>query len=345
MNNFSLHNKTFRKILIIQTAFLGDVILSTTLPKALKTLYPEAQIDLLLIPETKQVYDDNPYVTNIHTFAKRRIHSKIATFLPLSKTLRKERYDLVISLQKHLTTSLLMLFAGIPVRIGSRKQKLITHSIVVNKDLPVFRRYLSYLKLLSDKSFEVQTELFWDEATQNKASTILTPFLNDCKYAVGIAPGSVWSTKRWLPEYFAELITSLNERNIRSVLLGGKEDAMLCQDIINMSGIDCLNLAGKLTIKGSAAVINKLDLIVSNDSAPLHIANAVKTDVAAIFGPTIKSFGFAPYRENDVVVETYLPCRPCGKHGGNNCPLKHFKCMKDLKPSLVLKAIDDILTS
>jgi len=100
-----------------------------------------------------------------------------------------------------------------------------------------------------------------------------------------------------------------------------------------------INLAGDLTLLESAALISKVDLVVSNDSAPLHIANAVKTDVFTIFGPTVKEFGFYPYRKNDKIFEVDLECRPCGKHGGKECPLGHFKCMLEVKPEIIWKEI------
>ncbi len=339
MKNSSLKNKTFNKVLILQTAFLGDAILSTSLPKALKEIYPNAVIDIVAIPETAEIFKLNPSIRKIHLFDKRNKLKKLPSFLKLCLSLRKEKYDLAISLQVYLTSSFLMLLSKIPIRIGYPRQRFTSHSIPFEKGTPVYSRSMVLLSLLTDQVFQPQTELFWDDNTEQTANNSLKSYNPNNDRIIGIAPGSVWNTKKWLPEYFSELIKLLSKNGIKAVLIGGKEDRKLCQNIIDTSGTDSLNLAGKLNLKGSAAVIQKLQLLISNDSAPLHIANAVKTDVIAIFGPTVKEFGFAPYRKNDEVIEVNLPCRPCGKHGSHECPENHFRCMKDIKPDNVYQTI------
>lgn len=329
----------FKRILLIQTAFLGDAILTTPLIRALKQTYPQAKLDVLCIPETVIVFKFNPYVHRVLSFNKRDKARRILTVLPLIRQLKNEKYDLAVSAQLHFTSSLIMLMAGIPNRLGFPRQKLLTMTIDLPKGIPVVKRYLRLMTALTDKEFDHQTELYWDEKTDGTVESVAGNFLNSYQTVVGIAPGSVWPTKRWLPEYFAELISELNKRDVRAILIGGKEDFQLCREIAMMSGSDPLNLAGKLSLLGSAALIQMLKLIVTNDSAPLHLANAVQTDVVAIFGPTVERFGFYPFRERDRVVELDLGCRPCGKHGHTKCPLKHFNCMKNITPDIVFKEI------
>ncbi len=188
-------------------------------------------------------------------------------------------------------------------------------------------------------NFPSQTELFWNDSIQANADSLFHQYILEGEKVIGMAPGSIWNTKRWLPEYFVEVIRKLYKKGIKTILLGGNEDAELCQQIADKADSNAINLAGKLSILGSAAFIKKLPLLLTNDSAPLHLANAVQTDVIALFGPTITSFGFAPFRENDIVLETNLECRPCGKHGHHKCPLKHFDCMKMIFPDTVFDTI------
>jgi len=334
---------TYKKILLIQTAFLGDAILTTPLVRALRQTFPDSMIDIMVIPETAAVFKNNPNINNIIIYNKRKLVWKWLDLFSLLINIKSNKYDLAVSAQLSMRTSLIMWMSGIPNRLGFPRQKLKTMTINLPKGLPVVKRYIKLMEALTNESFTYQTEVFWDEKTENAVNDLAGRYLKTNKHTVGIAPGSVWATKRWLPQYFSELIRLLAERNIHSVLIGGKEDYILCDEIAAESGLKPLNTAGKLTIQGSAAFIKRLNLIVTNDSAPLHLANAVQTDVVAIFGPTIRRFGFFPFRQNDKVLEIGLKCRPCGKHGGKRCPLKHFSCMKSITPDMVFKSVLETL--
>jgi len=333
----------FKKILVIQTAYLGDAILTSPLIRALRGTYPQADLDLLLIPETAIVYKYNPHVRKLLLFNKRKFLQRFLSFPQVLSMIRAEKYDLAVSAQLSLTTSLLMYWGGIPNRLGFPRQKLTTLSIDLPKGIPVYKRYLRLVTALTDRQFSAQTELFWDEATEKSVNEIYEVNFAPADVVIGIAPGSVWQTKRWLPDYYAVVIRQLHDRGCKTVLIGGQEDFELCENISSASGNLSINLAGKLSVLGSACLIKKLKLLISNDSAPLHLANAVLTDVIAIFGPTVRNFGFYPFRQRDIVIEIALPCRPCGKHGHNACPKKHFSCMKDITPDIVLKAVNELL--
>lgn len=336
MNGDSLN---YHKILVIQTAFLGDVIMSTPLVRALREVFVSAEIDVLAIPETSIVFRECPYVNNVIQFDKKKFLRKIGSFIRLVFKLRSKKYDLALSIQGSLTSSLLMLLGGIPTRVGFARQKWVTIPVTHEKGLHIRERYISLVKPFSDKNFDLQTEIFWSKNERQKSRQIIQSYREPDRFLVGIAPGSVWNTKRWLKEYFAILLSQLELENVQVVLIGGGEDRELCGAIIEKSKAKALNLAGRLSILESAAVIEQLDLMVTNDSAPLHIANAVKTDVIAFFGPTVRRFGCYPYRANDRILEVDLYCRPCSKHGGKKCPEKHFRCMRDIKPGMAFDAI------
>jgi heptosyltransferase-2 len=227
----------------------------------------------------------------------------------------------------------------IPNRIGFDRQKLLTDKVPLDCKIHASKRHLNLLQIFTDASFDMQTEIFWSEKEEHNAQTIIDEAKKTHNYVIGLAPGAIWDTKRWPEEHFITLISIFAKYNFKVFLFGGKEDRQLCKKIIEKSHSDATNLAGQLSILESCSLINKIDLMISNDSAPLHIANAVKTDVFSIFGPTIKEFGFYPFRENDKIFEVDLYCRPCTKHGGKRCPEKHFHCMKEVLPSVVAKEI------
>ena len=160
------------------------------------------------------------------------------------------------------------------------------------------------------------------------ASGVTGPF-------VAVAPGSIWGTKRW-PGYPA-LAAALD---LPVVAIGGPDDAALAQAVVAAAPGRAHNAAGALSLRGSAALIERAQVLVTNDSAPLHLAAAVGTRAVAIFGPTVPAFGFGPRGPRDVVVEhPALPCRPCSHHGPMTCPLGHHRCMRELSVEKVLRAV------
>jgi lipopolysaccharide heptosyltransferase II len=334
--------KEIKKVLVIQTAFIGDAILSTTIFKGIKKILPNVSLDVLAIPQTSNLFLNNPNIVNVYEFDKRKLLDRIKAFFKVLSQIKNNKYDLAISIQSSFTSSILMRLGGIKFRIGYPRQKLLTHTIRLKKGLHIRKRVLRLLEPLSVKTtLNDETELFWGRKESDKISKIAELENSDLKIA--IAPGSAQFTKQWPKGYFGKLVKKLEGNNIQVFLLGGKEDKVLCDEIIRENNLKCPNLSGELTLLDSAALINKVDLVISNDSAPLHISNAVKTDVFAIFGPTAKGFGFYPYRENDKILEVELDCRPCGKHGGDKCPLGHFKCMIDLTPEMVFEEVKNKL--
>jgi heptosyltransferase-2 len=146
---------------------------------------------------------------------------------------------------------------------------------------------------------------------------------------IALAPGTVWNTKRWPAERFAELARKLDGEGYTVALVGGAEDRPLCDAIVSAAApARIFTAAGALSLLRSAELIRRCQLLVSNDSAPMHLGVAVGTPVVALFGATVPEFGFAPYGPKDLVVEIRgLSCRPCSSHGGARCPINTFDCM------------------
>ena len=336
------HLGRIKRVLVIQTAFIGDAILSTTIFKGIKKILPECDVDVLAIPQTSNLFKHNPNISKVYEFDKRKMRNRIISFFKIQKLIRQNRYDAAISIQSSITSSILMLLGFVKIRIGYPRQKLLSYSIYPKKGLHIRKRVLRLLEPLSNETLDDQTELFWGSAEAEKAANLIG---ENHQKLIAIAPGSAQFTKQWPKEYFIKLIDLMSFDDVKIFLVGGADDRELCDEIVNAVKVNCTNVAGELTILESAALISRSELVISNDSAPLHIANAVKTDVFAIFGPTVREFGFYPYRQDDMIFEIELDCRPCGKHGGKNCPLGHFKCMLELTPDLVYKEVKGKLFS
>ncbi len=329
-----------KKILIIQTAYLGDVILITPLIRAVRELYPNAQIDAMVIPQTANVLKNNPHLNNVVEFDKRK--NKFISFAKTLRKLRKEKYDIAITPHSSMTTALLIYYAGIPVRIGFDRwsaAKYLTHKVPHPEGVHKSLKNLSLLSVLTNKKFSGQTELFPSGEDFRKAEEALAEIKPRAKKMIAVAPGSVWFTKRWPAEYYKELSQKLTELEYGVALIGGENERELCEEV--MPKKLAVNLAGKLSVLQSAAAISQCDLTICNDSGVLHISNAMQTDVFAFFGPTVQSIGYFPFRKNDFVFEREMDCRPCGSHGGKACPLGHHDCMRKITPDEVLQKVTE----
>ena len=330
----------FKKILIIQTAYIGDVILITPLIRATKKLFLDASIDVLVIPQTQDVLANNPYIDNILTFDKRK--NKISAFLKTIKKIKQMKYDLAISPHSSITTAYLMLFSSIKERLGfdrGHASRYLTLSVPHLDGVHKIKKNLHLLSIFSDRNFSMQTRLFPNEGEMQHAREVVNQRHFNNRPTIAIAPGSVWFTKRWREEHYIALTEILFQAEFNLIFLGSKEERLLCDTIIRQSHAKAKNLAGETRLLESAAIVVHCDLMICNDSGALHIANAMQTDVFAFFGPTVRSMGYFPYRKNDVVFEQDMDCRPCGSHGGKKCPLGHHRCMKEILPETVFQKV------
>jgi len=326
------------KVLLFQTAFLGDLILTSPLIKSLKKTFPDSEVHLVVRKGLESVFNGFSAVDRIIPFDKKGVWK-------FSKKLRQEGYSLAVSPHRSHRTALILFLSRIPRRIGYDKAGFSflytdTVSHEFRRELHEVNRLLNLLKPLEAEHSvvydrEVELPLSREEFEEN-----LKKFsLKESAYAV-LAPGSVWPTKAWLPEYFAEVGKYLLKKGIPVVIVGSKADYRYCKKVFREMDGAAVNLCGKTSLKEFFAVIKGAKLLISNDSSPVHVAAAFKTPVIEIYGATIPDFGFFPYGPGKFVELKGLPCRPCGLHGGKKCPEGHFRCMVDLKPELVIREID-----
>ncbi|ACO04079.1 MAG TPA: lipopolysaccharide heptosyltransferase II [Persephonella sp.] len=331
------------KIVVWQTAFLGDLILTTPLIKSLKNLYPESQIHLISKPFGKDVFKGNPYLDELIVFDKKRDST-----ISLIKRLRREGYDIAISPHRSHRASYVLFLSGIKKRIGFDRAGF---SFLYTDKVPhrfdgthEIKRNLSLLKKLEsyDKGkIDSLPELFLSEEEDRFFESF---GLEDKKY-ITIAPGSKWETKRWTEEGFSELIDELVKMGESVVIIGGKEDVQVSKRIVDRLShkSNVIDLTGSTSLRESFSVVKHSKLLISNDSAPVHIAVSFNTPVVDIYGPTVREFGFYPYRNGVVVEAEGVVCRPCGLHGHRKCPTGTFECMKKITPQKVLKAVKRFL--
>ena len=316
--------ENLRSVLIIQTAFLGDVILATPLVSELKRLYPNIPIDFLVKKGNESLLFNNPKIRTIYTFDKSK--NKLGEIWRLIRSFRKQNYGLTINLHRFGSSGIIAGYSGAQKIYGFDKNpfaflytKRFKHEIG-NGTHEVIRN-LSVLKDFGAIEL-TRPELFPSESDREFVSQYTnTEF-------VCMAPASVWFTKQ-LPEHkWVELIKTIsNEKAIYFV--GGKTDYQLCQSIIEKSQrkSKIVNLCGDFSLLQTAALISKSEHVYVNDSGPLHIASAINAPVTAFFCSTVPEFGFGPLSEKSEIKQVEnLECKPCGLHGKKECPLGHFNC-------------------
>lgn len=306
-----------KKILIIRFSSLGDIILSFPLINALKKEYPGSEIHYLTKSVYKEVVELNPNVSKLIAFSGEPLSV-------LRSAVSKGGYDLVLDIHKNFRSIMLTFFSGLNVR--RYKKNTFKKFLLVkfkwnlfNKVIPV---YLKYIKAAGDSFSEkhrgfTYSKLKFDE--RNKY---------DFKYVV-LAPSSKHFTKTYPKEKFVNLLISLN---VKIILVGddSAKDKEICKYIEEKAG--AINLCSKLNYSELANVIYNSEYVITNDSAILHFSEALGKRVNAMFGSTVKEFGFFPQLSESKVYEvTGLPCRPCTHIGLPACPLGHFKCMNEIK--------------
>lgn len=320
------------KILIIQTAFIGDVILATPVLETLRRAHTDAHIDVLVRAGCERLFEGHPSVGRVWVWRKKG--RKYANLLRLIGELRRERYDWAINCQRFAASGLLTVSCGARHTAGFDKNpfslffsKKIAHRIGQGHET---ERNLSLVAHLAPDSARFARPCLYPQA---KHIAELGEWEQGAY--VTMAPASVWPTKQWPEHKWVELMR-LIPPDYRIALIGGPEDRDLCARILEAGGRGRgENLAGRLSLLASAALMSRAAMCYVNDSAPLHLASAVNAPVCAVFCSTLPEFGFGPLSDRSFVLQTEerLPCRPCGLHGKYACPKGHFACAEGIDPA------------
>jgi heptosyltransferase II len=331
-------------VLIIQTAFAGDLVLTTPLIQACADTLPDVTIDVLCIPSTSGLLSNHPHLRNVISYDKRG-GERMASVM---RTLSRRSYDICLTPHRSMRSAILARSSRARVRVSfdrSAGGPLHTHRVAYDKDAHEVRRNLSLLTPLGVVPDQDTPPRLYPSTEDAMQARDIHDRLGG-RPVICLAPGSVWPTKRWTEYGYADLASALLATH-SVVLLGGADDRVLCSRIIaRVADARCISMAGELSYLISAALLREAAVLVSNDSAPVHIASAVGTPVVEIFGATSPAFGFTPFAVPHRIVELDgLPCKPCGIHGSLRCPKGHFSCMKDLSVETVYGAVMDLLRS
>ncbi len=336
-----------RNIVVIQTAFIGDVILTLPLVQGLRKRFKDSKVSFLAIPSAAGVLLNHPDINEILVYDKKGKEKDLGSAIRLIAELRNRRYDVAIVPHRSLRSAALARFAKIPVRIGfssSAGKFLFTRVIEYKGQEHETKRNLKMMAGLDVEIPALELPRVYPSHADEKWAAEMTASLSE-EPMIAVAPGSVWNTKRWPMDLYRQLVSMLVAEGIKVLLLGSGEDALLCGEVAKGLGNQVINLAGRATLLQSAALMQRCRVVVSNDSAPMHLAVAVGTPVVAVFGATVPAFGFAPLGLQDVVIETHgLACRPCSIHGGETCPIKTFVCMNAISSSAVYEKVISIIT-
>jgi len=326
---------------VIQTSFLGDVVLTTPL---LIHLASRGPVDVVTTPAGGALLENHPAVRRIVRFDKRGAQRGIGGLRALAKTLKREQYGAAYLAQGSWRSAALAWLARIPTRVGfdtSSGTMLNTAQISYRRDLHHATR-LFQLGAGGDATDAPAPALFPRQIDRDAVTTLLAaaPF-GDAPF-VALAPGSVWATKRW-PD-FAALVAEIPAL-YGVVVVGGAEDRALAQALTDAAPDRVLDATGQLSLLASAELIRRAAAVVTNDSLPQHLASAMQTPTVTIYGPTLPSFGFGPLAPRHAIVEhpPGLECRPCSAHGPQLCPRGHFRCMREISPQTVSAALRPLL--
>ncbi|MBC8369257.1 MAG: glycosyltransferase family 9 protein [Planctomycetota bacterium] len=315
--------------LLVDTSFLGDVLCAEPAVRVAAEKY-DGEVDFLTSPGGAQMLRNHPQLGEVIVYDKRKADRGLLGMLRLVKRLRQKKYARVICSHRSWRTALLLKLANIPVRIAfdnAAAKWMYTDLVEYHTDLHEIERNL---QLLGGGEW-MRPQLHPSEEEKQKAAQLISGF----DKFIAIAPGSIWATKRWPEQYFAGVAATALRHGLAVVLLGGPDDRVLNNGICTSALTQALNpkapildLSGKTNLRESYAVIKQAEVVVSNDSAPMHMAVAADVPVVAVFCSTLPEFGFAPRGERDVVLEVKekLECRPCGMHGHPSCPEGHFHC-------------------
>jgi len=338
------------RILVVQTAFLGDVVLTLPLIDALRQCFPQSQIDVVTVPAHAPLLQGQPGVDTVIPYDKRGRQRGIRGLFRMVRMLRARDYNLVVSPHRSLRSAWLVACSGSTRRIGfsqwwtcwaytdTVRRPHMAHEVARNLHLltalesgPVPMPQRLTLQVAATAREQVERHFGRVGIAQDEV-------------VIGIIPGSQWGTKRWPAARFAALIERLTATlQTRCVLFGAPQDRAIAEAITAVCRVPVLDLIGRTTLQELPAYVERCAVVVSNDTGPMHIAAALGKPIVALYGPTTAAMGFTPYGVPWEEVSVSLDCRPCHAHGPHRCPLAHWRCMLDLSVERVASGVQRLL--
>jgi len=317
------------RILAIRFSSIGDILLTTPLLRAVRARYPEAHLAFLTKEPFAPLLADNPRLNDLMTLGAGE------SLTHLADRIRARQYTHVLDLHGSLRTRGLRLLVRARWS-GYRNHRLAREILIRGKrnvyprDIPVPERYFDAVRKLDVRPDGEPPEFYLDDKARAEARAWLGSGLGDAAPLVAVAPGAAHLTKRWPVEYWQDLVGRITARDFNVVVVGGPDDRAVAGEVARAGGTRAVNAAGSFGLQGTGAIIASSRLLVSGDTGVMHMATGVNTPVIALFGPTVRAFGFFPYSREAVVLERDLDCRPCTAWGTERCPLGHHRCLRDI---------------
>lgn len=338
----SLSRTALKRVLIRSVNWIGDAVMTLPAIGVIREFFPQAEISVLANPLVSQVFKHHDWVDKVITFDRNGLHKGFFGRIRLAAEIRQHAFDLVIIMPNSLDGAIVPWLAGIPVRLGKKsdgRSLLLTHGFPVSLQPEAVHQSQNYLAMLryfgitgSEKEQRLQTTV---EEDRKIASRLAEAGISDTDFVVGINPGATYgAAKRWYPDRFAAVASRLSaDIGARVVITGGPGETAIAADIEQDLAGNSLNLAGKTSVRELMALLKRCNLLITNDSGPMHLAAAFGVPLVAIFGSTDHTTTF-PLSDKAVVVREPVDCAPCMKR---ECPTDHI-CMLAVTSEKVVEA-------
>lgn len=337
-------------VLILQTSFLGDSVLTLPLICEVRRRFPVKKLTLLCLPASQELLLDHPAIDEIITDDKKNSDRGWRGVYRTAARLKERNFTLALTPHKSLRSALILYLAAIPHRVGFRQSRgwfLYQQRSERNPECHDVERNLSVLQAFGLRPEQCQRAIdlpVSSEIQKRVDEKFLGLGVRESDLIIGVSPGSVWPTKRWSAAGFAALIQMLQQKfTCRPLLFGGADDSAVVEDIQRRCGRAVASLVGLIGVRELPAAINRCRIFITNDSGPMHIAVARGVPTVAVFCATTPDLGFYPYTNDAIVVQRDLSCRPCASHGGRRCPLGTEDCIRQISPDAVFRAAEKLL--
>lgn len=343
MTNNSKHKK-IKNILIVSTSWLGDAVITIPAIYGIKNLFPDARLSILAKDTIADIFKTVEAVDEIIPFHKEKGFKKAFAVLKTASMLKAKKFDRVYIFPRSLGSALTCFIAGIPERIGfgsGGRGFFLTETVKRDKKTLSKHQVHYYKKLLKSSGrtgFPELPKVNVPENNINWAREFLISKREGLKnFLVGINPGSTYGeAKQWLPERFGELAKRLYKNNSCDIIIfGDSNSSPLAEKISKGLENKAIDVTGKTDILQLAALLKECDLLITNDTGPMHVACAVQTPVVAVYGST-NHVTTSPLGPDAVMIKKNTPCSPCMKRV---CPEEHHLCMKNISTDDVEKAV------
>lgn len=335
------------RILVIQTAFIGDAILTLPMIEKLKEKFYSAEIDVLCIPSTQEIFDASPFVSKVLVMDKKKAHKSILKLYKFTLEIKNRDYTKIYSPHRSFRTSVIVMQSGVRDTYGFSNSSLFhvyKNVIEYKTNIHEVQRNLDLIGYeYSAESWRIFPQIKINEVSRSKVAQFISP-INIKDKLIAVAPGSIWVTKKYPEQNFKEIIKHFIDRSYKILIIGSESDKELCEKLSVGYETKVFSTAGLFSIIESIELLKSVKLLLTNDSAPTHFGMCANIPVLTVFCSTIPEFGFYPYNKKSSYISfNDLSCKPCGIHGYEKCPISTFDCGYKLDPKIIISKMEELI--